>query len=301
VSLEQVACRQLRVRVNEELVLDAGTVEPAAGQHGETVLIRPPEKSMFRQVLAYLMKKQDPVWLPKGTRIGREGVAAAALTLRWGSYFAVLADREKPIWAVAQGPDAGVSRIADAEMARINIEASAAVAKWVDFYREHSGMGLYTRIVERAIAYLPMPRRTSKREAIYFAALAAPEIAARVVEARSDHVARVRVDAEHHPSRLFANALVNYAWRNGPIEDIHAGEYEGYPIDRRRVTPAQEGELMRFTSDRMATGMTALMSLAADGERRLWSEQVLPYGLAWMLLVTPTDWTLTEASREVHL
>jgi hypothetical protein len=28
---------------------------------------------------------------------------------------------------------------------------------------------------------------------------------------------------------------------------------------------------------------------------------VLPYGLASMMLVTPSGWTLTEASREVRL
>src|SRR6266849_2376825 len=33
---------------------------------------------------------------------GRESVAAAALTLRWGSYLAVLLDRDKPVW-----PEAG--------------------------------------------------------------------------------------------------------------------------------------------------------------------------------------------------
>ena len=30
-------------------------------------------------------------------------------------------------------------------------------------------------------------------------------------------------------------------------------------------------------------------------------EQVLPYGLATMMLVTPSGWTLTESSREVRV
>jgi hypothetical protein len=34
---------------------------------------------------------------------------------------------------------------------------------------------------------------------------------------------------------------------------------------------------------------------------RTWPEQVLPYALAKMMLVTPTGWTLTEKSREVRL
>lgn len=301
-SIEQVAGGTLLVRVNDELTLDAGTWETSSGPHGEEFVIRPPERTLFRQVFDFLTEKPDPPLLSAGSVIGREGVAAAALTLRWGSYLAVLADRDKPVWPVARCRNAQTTRIADQEMARINIEASAAMAEWVDFYREHSGMGLYTRIVQRAIAYLPMPRRSSKREAAYFAALSDPGVAARVIEnAEPEHKERAAADAEQYPSRIFSNALVNVAWRNGPAENIHAGKYGGFPIDQRRVTPGEEGELMRFATDRMATGMTALLHFASEGRNRTWSEQVLPYGLSWMLLVTPTAWTLTESSREVRL
>ena len=106
---------------------------------------------------------------------------------------------------------------------------------------------------------------------------------------------------ERHASRLFANALVNVAWRNGPVEDVHAGRFRGYPLDMRRVTPDEERELMRFASDGMASGMTTCHRLAADGAGRSWPEQVLPYGLAGPLLVTPSGWTITETSREVRL
>jgi hypothetical protein len=34
---------------------------------------------------------------------------------------------------------------------------------------------------------------------------------------------------------------------------------------------------------------------------RPWPEQVLPYGLAEMMLITPSRWTLTEVSRGVRL
>ena len=30
---------------------------------------------------------------------------------------------------------------------------------------------------------------------------------------------------EEHPTRVFTNALVNHGWRNGPVEDVHAGEW----------------------------------------------------------------------------
>jgi hypothetical protein len=42
---------RLRVRVNNELVLDAGTSEQVAGPEGPERLIRPPETTLFHQVL----------------------------------------------------------------------------------------------------------------------------------------------------------------------------------------------------------------------------------------------------------
>lgn len=111
----------------------------------------------------------------------------------------------------------------------------------------------------------------------------------------------MRADAERYPSRLLANALVNVAWRNGPVEDIHAGHFRGYPLAQRRVTAAEERELMHFASEGMALGMTVCLQFAMEQPKRSWPEQVLPYGLASMMLVTPAGWTLTGASREVRL
>jgi hypothetical protein len=120
------AREQLRVRVDDTLVLDAGTCEEVSGPHGPERLIRPPATTLFHQVLPYLKAKPDPPKRPSGSMIGREGVAAAALTVRWGSYLAVLLDHDKPVWSEVHS--ARTSRISDEEMARINIEASAALA-----------------------------------------------------------------------------------------------------------------------------------------------------------------------------
>ena len=295
------AREQLRVRVNDELVLDAGTCEEASGPDGPEQLIRPPETTLVHQVLAYLRAKPDPPARPRGSAAGREGVAAAAVVLRWGSYVAVLLDRDKPVWTAAARPD-GTSRISDQEMARINIEASAALAEWIDLCRAHDGGRLYARIVDRAVAYLPIPSRAPKVKDGPLAALADPHTGAQLVGASDPaRVARVRADAERHPSRLLANALVNIAWRNGPVENIHAGRSRDYPLGQRRVTPVEERALMRFASDGMAMGMTVCLKLAMEQPRRPWAEQVLPFGLAHMRLVTPSGWTLRETSREVRL
>jgi hypothetical protein len=58
---------------------------------------------------------------------------------------------------------------------------------------------------------------------------------------------------------------------------------------------------MAFASERLALGMTVCLQFAMEQPRRPWPEQVLPYGLAEMLLVTPSRWTLTENTREVRL
>src|SRR5882724_8495568 len=161
----------LQVRVNDELVLHAGIFEERQCAHGIERLIRPPGTTLFHQVLAYLRAKPDPPRSLSGSIAGREGVAAAALTLRWGSYLAVLLDRGKPVWPEVHS--AGTSRIADDEMARINIEASAALAEWVDLCRADWD-GHHQQLVNRAISYLPMPKKTVQVESAHSPHLPGP-------------------------------------------------------------------------------------------------------------------------------
>jgi hypothetical protein len=290
----------LTVRVNEELVLDAGTCEDAAGPNGPEILIRPPRTTLFRQVLAYLREKPEPTERLPGSTSDREGVAASAVTLRWGSYLAVLLDGSKPVWSEVKSPS--TSRISDEEMARINIEASAALAEWIDLCRGDRNQRSYFKLVDRAVRYLPMTKRKPKLRFSEFMALANPEIATKLFDAYDGvYLERVRADAEQSASRLFANALTNHAWRNGPVEGIHGGAYRGYPLDQRRMSLQEERELMTFASERLALGMQVCRQFSAEVPPRPWSAQVVPYGLAGMLLITPSGWTLSESSREVRL
>ena len=149
---------RLCVRVNEEFVLDAGICEVVSTPHGLERLLHPPSVSLFRQILDYLKSKPDPPNRPSGSMVGREGVATAAVALRWGTYLAVLLDSDK-LCPEVDSPNA--SRISDEEMACINIEASAAVSEWIDLYRADPGVRLYEQLVNRAVAYLPMPQKTS--------------------------------------------------------------------------------------------------------------------------------------------
>ena len=292
----------LRVRVNDELVLDAGTCEETLGPQGPEWLIRPPETTLFHQVLAYLKAKPDPPRESSGSMVGREGVAAAAVCLRWGSYLAVLADRDKQ-----PSPEAGsaeVSLISDEEMARINIEASAALAEWIDIYRTDPDG--HARLVKWAVTYLPMSARTSKPSTGALWELSNPEHAGRLATAAeqvwsAEQVARARAEVNQHPTRVLANAAVNVAWRNGPVENIHAGQAQAHQLAERRVTPDEERRLMRFASDGLALAMKVIRRFGMEAPRRSWPEQVLPYALGKMMLITPSGWTLTEASRDVQL
>ena len=123
----------LQVVVSDELTLDAGRWEEINGETRRRV-IYPPTPTMFEQVMAYLERVADSQ--PdryEGLSIGREAVAATAICLRWGSYLAVLLDHTKPVFDCVQDPDC--SRITDSEMARINIEASAALEQWIELMR----------------------------------------------------------------------------------------------------------------------------------------------------------------------
>jgi hypothetical protein len=295
---EMTAHDHLQVHVNDELVLDAGTCVQVSGPNGPELLIRPPEATLFHQVLAYLRAKNNPPVRLSGSMAGREGVAAAAVVLRWGSYLALLLDRDKPLWAEVDS--AGTSRISDAEMARINIESSSGLEEWLVLCRADPRG--YMQFVDRAVFYLPMPKKSAKLKVTEFGSLADPGMAARLIQATdTTRVARVRGEAERHPTRVFANALVNTAWRNGPVEDIHAGSFRGCPIDQRRMRPNEERKLMGFASERLALGMAVCQELTMERPRRTWSEQVLAYGLAEWWLVTPRGWSLDETSREVRL
>ena len=137
---------RLKIRVNDELVLDVGRWEDSP----DCRIIHPPTRTLFEQLIDYLSEKPAPSDYPS-PRAGEEAVAAAAVCLRWGSYLAVLADRDKRLWPEARG--VGSSRIHDSEMARINIEVSAALEQWIDLMRHDPER--YRRLVELTMHHLP--------------------------------------------------------------------------------------------------------------------------------------------------
>jgi len=287
--------------VNAELVLDAGWWEEVTDSSGEPMrCVHPPSATMFEQVQAYLESRASTHTESQPWRIGEEAIAAVAVCLRWGSYLAVLADRDKRSSINADAK--GLSRIADGEIARINIEASAALERWIDLRRLERGR--YELLVHLAVAHLPMPRKTTRvgKEHPLLMLLGQPALAdslrAGIPSAKLERAAN---EARAHPTRVLANAMIQYCWRNGPIEDVHAGTEYSYPMTERRIAPSEERLLVRETAAAFSQGMLALDCLMSSENTRDWSDTVLPFHLAEMMLVTPSRWSLTEKTRSLDL
>ncbi len=211
----------LRVRVTDGLILNAGAWRLAADRHQTpTAIIEPPSVPMFQQVVEYLEAKP----IPTGGNMRRadEARAAAAVCLRWGSYFALLADPSRP--DAPHLDDELVSQIDDGEMARLNVEISAAIAWWFSLCGSNGER--YWDLVHRALVYLPVGPKTV-RPAPYgdrLLACAMPKMAAQVRRAwPADRLDQDLALAQDHGVRVFANTITLHAWRNGPIEDLHAG------------------------------------------------------------------------------
>lgn len=293
------ATGKLRVLVNNDFFLDAGDYETIVGLQGPEQRIHPPKITLFEQVLAYLKSAPDPGGAACPAR-RQEGVAAAAVTLRWGSYLAVLLDRDKPKWNIRDFHN--TSHISNGEMARINIEASAALAAWIAIFNEDHGGPTYRQLVNRALAYLPMPKMGQNTWPFLFGALAEPEAATKLIQRHaSSRVDEVRAKVAEHPTRVLANALINCAWRMGPVEHLHAGHFRGYPLDKQRIGITKERNLMTFASVALSDALWICREFTMEEPHRSYAEQVLPFGLGEEFRITPENWTLTESSQDVQL
>ena len=299
----------LTITVNDQLTIDAGYWQECVEEDQTPYrLISPPQTAMYRQALSYLEEATKDMRAPAKSRLhfGEVAIATVAVCLRWGSYLTVLADHDLPQWTAAFDPE--VSCIGDGEMARINIEASAALASWIDLMR--ADQQHFRKLVKAAVQLLPFPIAQLDGSTYYnrFRALGAINSAngrrylmeAFARDFGSEWLEREKARVLVHPTRALANGILNEHWRNGSgIEDIHAGGIAPpRPLTQCRLTKAQETLLMQETAELFVPTLRALYNVVSKPSGETWQEQALPYALAFK---PPVNWSLDEQTREIAL
>ena len=287
----------IMVRVNDDLTLDAGCwQEVPAGDGDLKRIIHPPHRTMFDQLLDYLSAALEPLDGPSPSLV-EEALAATAVCVRWGTYVAVLADQDLPLMDNVR--DERLSRISDSEMARINVEASSGLERWIELLRDD--LEQYRALVRVACSLL-MPQLQAQRscDGDQLLMLTDPRFVAAVATRLGTETGRrARQNAEAHPTRMLANSLIHVAWRNGPVEAIHAGRHSSYPLTRRRLAAAEDRAVTSTTAGRLEYGLRAVHDLLGENSERTWAEKVVPCGVATFL--APYRWSLIEQTRIVDL
>ena len=299
----------LTINVNDQCAIDAGSWQERV-EEGQTPyrLVSPPRTTMYRQVLSYLEETTRDEKVPSKSQLhfGEVAIATVAICIRWGLYFAVLTNRDLPQWAAAF--DSEVSCIADGEMARINIEASAALSDWIDLMR--ADQQRFRKLVKAAVQLLPFPiaqldGSTYSNRFRAFSAFNSAHGRRYLMEAfvrdfGSEWLEREKARVLVHPTRALANGILNEHWRNGSgIEEVHAGSVAPpRPLTQCRLTKAQETLLMQETAELFVPTMRALYHVISKPSEESWPEQALPYAIAFK---PPVNWSLVEQTREIAL
>jgi hypothetical protein len=220
-----------------------------------------------------------------------EADAITACCWRFGSYFHVLTGGE--IYPPFQ-TDASLSRISDPEMRRINLEFSSALSAWLATRAEDPDR--IVRRVRAAQSTLPMPWRSGRPARwvdglVRTAGKQAAALQRTVNQLRSAAPERVPVlDADPRVLlRQEANWTVLTCYRNGPIEDAHAGmwshgrEVPGF----LRLDAGEVGRLERHVSEQLALYLLTREALSTDAVRiaaALWG---------------PRGWSLTAETSAI--
>jgi len=257
----------LTVRVSEQLSLDAGTWEERVDHHQKPYrLITPPASTMYEQLLAYLIEttKEQKTRPQSALDFEEVAIATVAVCIQWGSYFAVLNNSNLPLWSASKT----TSCIGDSEMARLNIEMSAALTHWMSLIDVDNK--LFRTLVKAAVQLLPFPDitidpTTYNREfrlSTFFNLQQEREGLMSSMEQvlGEDFVERKRQSVLNNPHalRALANGLLLEFWRNGPIEDIHGGtmyvrrplRHAPRPLTQRRISLDAEKTVLAETTGR---------------------------------------------------
>ena len=111
---------------------------------------------------------------------------------------------------------------------------------------------------------------------------------------------RTRPIVVEHPYRILANSMVLAAYRNGPVENLHRGRVLGYTLNHRRATNRQSRDLMRFTSERLASVLSRFRPwVQRSGHPLPWPENLA--GIYISPRFSASTWSLTESCSSIDL
>lgn len=272
---------ELHIPVSENFSLFAGIAE----KKGDLMTIHPPEKSLFDQLCTWLDQQPSPT---VGYNHWVFSIGATALCLRWGSYLAVLMDKTKPLDPRAK--QSTTSMISQDEMKRINIEASSNLAHLLLLW--HQDEADYFDRLRRAYEWLPMPQQRVKRN-FQSAKWLFSYLANFHQMSQTETLMPLT-----YPYRTLANTIVDMVYRNGAIENIHAGKGVLLSLTHRRFTDRQAGKVIRQSAE-------SLSPFVCDFP--LWVDNLMqlppwPKRLACLppSSLCPSGWSLTESSTQVQ-
>jgi hypothetical protein len=243
-----------------------------------------PDKAPWR----YLMNALDEAGRalsPEPVSILDEANAIVACCWRYGSFLHVLTGGE--LYPPFRS-DASLSRLSDAEMQRINLEFSSGLAVWLT--ARTADPSAYNRRVRAAHQLLPMPWQVGRPPWLVDALVEeGRRLAGRLVERIGD-LRMGTLGSEPATIRHQANYLVLSTYRNGPIENCHAGDWShGREIPGfLRLYPGDVVRSGRHTAERLAH------ALVIHDDVRL--RDVLPH--VWTAL-GPSGWSLDDETSTI--
>jgi hypothetical protein len=118
-----------------------------------------------------------------------------------------------------------------------------------------------------------------------------------------DFILRKKEEITPHLMRTLANGVINEIYRNGPIEEIHAGNSLPDSSVPSRISPFAENEVLTTTAHRLLPMMHALYRIITKKTGETLEEKLIPYVFRFILINMsfPSDWSLTEETREIRL
>jgi hypothetical protein len=245
--------------------------------------ILPPQTAVLEQLIAWLENHPRSETTPDSETLAR---GLFAVCVRWGTYLAALMDDANPL--VFNAGDEDTSCVSNREMRRINIEASYNMEQV--FRMAHKNKNRAIQLLLLARDHLPVPKLDRKdttdssskmiMQCMRFSALAS--------------MAPVNQRVQDNPYRALANILVNISYRNGPVEDVHAGSQWTYGRTRRFTS---REERLVFTHGVRTLEPILRSGLPWSSSPKKWSNtaiisSAIPY-------IFPSNWSFDQASAEI--